>query len=197
MEELYKLIAYAVVFVVIIHYYRKKEKIKGLINAILFMGCLLAIFAFIQKMTWNGRLFWFYPINEGLQPFGPYINRNHFACYMEMAIPLGLGLILERFLSLHIPDRAPLRKKLGLAASSNAFPLIMVLSLAVLIMAAGLFFSLSRGAIIGFTGSVVVFMVIIGKRHSLKKKAGIIASAGLLILALLVTTTWSQGCGTI
>jgi O-antigen ligase len=60
-------------------------------------GLSLALFALVQHFTWNGRFYWIRPVSaEVTSPFGPFVNRNHFAGYMELLIPLPLAMIITR-----------------------------------------------------------------------------------------------------
>jgi O-antigen ligase len=191
-EELYKLLAYAAVFIVIINHYRTRDQVRAVIRAVLFIGCFLAVFAVVQKITWNGRLYWFYPISESLNPMGPYINRNHFAGYMEMAVPIGLGMLLYRASRLDVPAGLPLVKRVSAVLGSDDFPSVALLSLAVLIMSAALVMSLSRGGMIGFATSMIFFMAMTRSRRSLRKKTGVIVLAGLVIFIFVVLAGWSR-----
>jgi O-antigen ligase len=47
----------------------------------------LALFGLAQKATWNGRMYWVGPKVEDAFPFGPYVNFDHFAAVMELAVP--------------------------------------------------------------------------------------------------------------
>jgi O-antigen ligase len=67
-----------------------------------------------------------------------------------------------------------------------------LLSVAVLIMSGAIFLSLSRGAIIGFTASMLFFAGITRTRRSLRKKAGILALLGLLVFVVVVMASWSR-----
>ncbi|MBI5971491.1 MAG: hypothetical protein HY884_10105, partial [Deltaproteobacteria bacterium] len=93
MDGFFRLLSYAAVFFVVVNHYRSKRQIGRLFGAIIVIGIALMVFAVVQKMTWNGSLYWFYPLRPELSSrasriFGPYVNRNHFAGYMELAIPL-------------------------------------------------------------------------------------------------------------
>jgi O-antigen ligase len=191
-EELFKLIAYAAVFIVIINHYRTREQVRGLVRAIVMTGCLLAVFAVIQKLTWNGSLFWFYPVRETLHPVGPYINRNHFAGYMEMAIPLGLGLILDGATRIDSRGRLPPVKRISAILGSREFSSVVFLSLAVLFMAGALFMSLSRGGILGFGVAAFVFALLTRSKRSLRKRILALAFVGLAVLVLVVMTGWGR-----
>src|SRR5947209_5691790 len=62
---------------------------------IITFGFLLAIFGLIQYLTTDGtRVYWFRQLTQS-QAFGPFINRHHFAGYMELTIALPLGLLFS------------------------------------------------------------------------------------------------------
>ncbi len=196
-QELFKLLSYAAVFFVVISHYKTKEQVSGLARTIIYMGCFLAVFAVFQKITWNGRLFWFYPLREGLTSsmgsiWGPYINHNHFAGYMEMAIPLAIGFLLYEISRMGNLFHIPLSRRIARFLDSGDIVAMALLSLAVVTMSAALFMSLSRGGIIGFTVSMFFFLLITRTRRSLRKKTGIIALLGIVIFFVVVMASWDR-----
>jgi uncharacterized integral membrane protein len=73
------------------------QQLRSLANFLIIFGLVLAVFALIQHFTWEGRLFWFRPMTTaGSGLGGPFVNRNHFAGYMEMLIPIAVALALSR-----------------------------------------------------------------------------------------------------
>lgn len=195
--ELFKLLSYAAVFFVIINHYRTKEQMSAVVRTIIYIGVFIAVFAVVQKITWNGKLFWFYPLKAGVHSdmayiWGPYINHNHFAGYMEMAIPLGLGLLLYKASNIKTLPNITLSKKAAHLVNSGGLALMVLLALSVLTMSAALFLSLSRGGIIGFTVAMLFFIGITSTRRSLKKKAGIFALLGVVIFFVIMMASWSR-----
>src|SRR6185369_5734884 len=86
-----------VCFLVASNFFRGAERLRSLANFLIVFGLVLAMFALIQHFTWEGRLFWFRPMPAaGAGTGGPFVNRNHFAGYMEMLIPIPLALSLSR-----------------------------------------------------------------------------------------------------
>src|SRR3979490_1570316 len=60
-------------------------------------GFLSSIFGILQHLTFNGKLYWFREMRYGGIAFGPYVNRNHFAGFVELILPLALvPLVLGR-----------------------------------------------------------------------------------------------------
>ena len=62
-------------------------------EAIAVIGVLLALVGIIQKPLFTGKIYGFWTPLEGGRPFGPFVNRNHFAGWMLMALPVTLGLL--------------------------------------------------------------------------------------------------------
>jgi O-antigen ligase len=103
-------------------------------NFVVAFGLALAVFALIQHFTWNGNIYWVRPNAQGGTPFGPFVNRNHFAGYMEMIIPVPLAFVALR------AARSEARLFYAFAAA--------VMGLSVLV-------SLSRGGMISLVSSLV------------------------------------------
>lgn len=67
-------------------------RLRLLVRTIIIFGFLLAILGLIQSFTSPTRLLWMRELKEAL-PFGPFVNRHHFAGYMEMTLALPLGML--------------------------------------------------------------------------------------------------------
>ena len=70
--------------------FRTPEDWKGFVWFIMSFGFAVSLFGILQHLTFNGKLYWFRELRFGGIPFGPYVNRNHFAALAEMAIPAAL-----------------------------------------------------------------------------------------------------------
>lgn len=69
------------------------RRLRTLVRTITIFGFLLAMFGLTQSLTTDGtRVYWFRQLTQS-QAFGPFINRHHFAGYMELAIAIPLGLL--------------------------------------------------------------------------------------------------------
>ncbi|OHE24436.1 MAG: hypothetical protein A2Z43_03645 [Syntrophobacterales bacterium RBG_19FT_COMBO_59_10] len=195
-QELFKLFAYAAVFFVVVNHYTTKAQVNTLVKAILYMACFLVAFAVLQTITWNGRIFWLYPVDESLRSgwgiWGPYINRNHFAGYMEMAIPLGMGLLIYRASHVKTFPGDPLIRRIARFLASDTLVPFTLLFLLVLFMAASLFMTFSRGGIIGFAVSSLFFAWMTHSRRTLRNKKSLIALLAAVIFAAVVLAAWDR-----
>ena len=68
------------------------KRLRLLVRTIAVFGFFLAIFGLTQSFTSPDKLYWIRDMPQS-QAFGPFINRHHFAGYMELALALPLGLV--------------------------------------------------------------------------------------------------------
>ena len=115
---------------------------------IVLLGFSVAVFAVLQDLTFNGKLYWFREMRYGGMPYGPYVNRNHFAGLMELLIPMGLAMLA-------VPGVR--RQQMPLMALLAAMPV------------GALLLSASRGGIIGFGCEVIVLVILLWIRRGEKK----------------------------
>jgi O-antigen ligase len=151
------------------------HRLHLLVRTIMIFGFLLAIFGLTQSFTSPTKVYWMRELNQSTA-FGPFINRHHFAGYMELTISLPLGLLL--------------------AGSIDKEKRLLYLFLAGM-MGVALVMTASRGGIISLVAEIV-FLVIVtalwrkqGERRRvassrLKGLAMRVALAGALIVGLFM-----------
>src|SRR5581483_4138742 len=127
--ELLKLSALAVLFFVVVQAFETLGQWRSFAWFLLALGFAVSVFGILQHFTFNGKLYWFREMRYGGIPFGPYVNRNHFAGFVELIVPLGLSLLLLR------------------AEERDRLPLLGVLTV---VPIGALFLSASRGGIAAF-----------------------------------------------
>ncbi|GBE31847.1 MAG TPA: O-antigen ligase family protein [Nitrospirae bacterium] len=155
-----RMIIYIMLFMVAASLAGDRDAMFAFLKAIVIFGFLLSIFALVQKAAWNGKIYWFRELTHGGTPFGPFVNRNHFAGFMGMLVPFGLAL------GLHTRNRA------------KAFLYIFYS----VIMSFALFYSLSRGGVLSLIVSASLFMAVIIVRSA---TTGTRVVAGIFVLLLM------------
>ncbi len=68
------------------------HRLHLLVRTIMIFGFCLALFGLTQSFTSPTKVYWIRELNQSTA-FGPFINRHHFAGYMELTIALPLGLL--------------------------------------------------------------------------------------------------------
>jgi hypothetical protein len=89
-QEFQLLLAYLLIFFLVMQAFRTTEDWRTLVWFLMGFGFVVALFGILQHLTFNGKLYWFRPMRYGGIPFGPYVNRNHFAAFVELVLPVSL-----------------------------------------------------------------------------------------------------------
>jgi len=133
-------------------------------------GFLVSVFGILQHLTLNGKLYWVRELRYGGIPFGPYVNRNHFAGLMELLIPLALvPLVLGKVR----------RERLAVVALFAVMPIT------------ALFLSASRGGIVSFCVQFALLVYLLLRRRGLAKR--LLAVSAVLLAALMIVTWLGVG----
>ena len=71
------------------------QRLRILVRTITIFGFLLAMFGLTQSLISSPtRIYWFRELPQSTA-FGPFINRHHFAGYMELAMAIPMGLLFS------------------------------------------------------------------------------------------------------
>ncbi len=116
-------------------------------------GLVLSAICLAQDATGHGLMYWRWkPPFEVAYPFGPFINRNHYATWTVLAVPAVLGYLLAHgWVHTRATPRASWRATLGLFDARSLW-----LASAVVLMLVGLMASLSRSGMIGMASAFAV-----------------------------------------
>ena len=94
--ELLKWSAYGLLFFLTTESFRTEEQRGQFVWFLLGLGFAVSLFGIIQHFTFNGKIYWLVSLPAGAGPFGPFVDRDHFAGFVELIAPLGLALLLFR-----------------------------------------------------------------------------------------------------
>ncbi len=168
--ELLLLVSDLVLLFLAVQAFRTLQDWRGFVWFGMFFGFLISIFGILQHLTFNGKLYWFREMHYGGIPFGPYVNRNHFAGFVELILPLALvPLVLGRVRR----ERWP------------------VVGLFAVVPIGALFLSASRGGIVSFGVELAVLALVMILRRTAGKQ--LFAGAAVLLLALLMVSWLGVG----
>src|SRR6202171_1633130 len=92
--ELLKYTALLALFFLCVQSFRTLEHWHGFVWVLLILGFAVSVFAILQHFTFNGKLYWVRELRYGGIPFGPYVNRNHFAGLTELLILSWLCIVI-------------------------------------------------------------------------------------------------------
>jgi O-antigen ligase len=161
--ELTLLLADIVLLFLAAQVFRTVEDWRTFVWFIMIFGFIVAIFGILQQLTFNGKLYWFREMRYGGIPFGPYVNRNHFAGFIELVIPISLVPLV-----------------LGKVRRERWF----IVGIFALVPIGALFLCASRGGIISFAVQLGVLLLLILFRRSGSRH--VLAGGAVLLLAFLL-----------
>jgi len=164
--ELLKYSALLALFFLCVQSYRTRAHWRNFVWFLMSLGFAVSLFAILQHFTFNGKLYWVRELQYGGIPFGPYVNRNHFAGLVELLIPPGLAI---QILGAERRDQLPL------------------VTLFTLLPIGALFLAASRGGIISFVAEVGFLAILIIARRREKK---VLVAAALTITLAAILVSW-------
>lgn len=159
------LVAYLIVIFVMSQAFSRGAHWRGFLWFLMSFGFFVSLLGILQHLTFNGKLYWFRVMRYGGLPFGPYVNRNHFAGFAEMAIPVALvPLVLGKVR----------RERMVLVAIFAIVPMVA------LILAA------SRGGIVSFVVEMLLLFLLLLVRRA---PAKYVITGGVVVLCAVIAVS--------
>jgi len=166
--ELFRFGAYLIIFFLSVQAFRERADLKKLAWFLIFLCFGVSLFGIIQHFTSEGAIYWLRPLRAGGDPFGPYVNRNHFAGFVELTLPIGLAMLIFR------------------GVQRDVYPLVGLLAI---VPAGALILSGSRGGIVSFAFEIAVLWLLARRRQASERPQfvgiGIVALAAVALIAWL------------
>jgi O-antigen ligase len=164
--ELQLLTTYLIVVFLMSQSFSRKGHWRAFAWFVMTLGFFVSIFGILQSLTFNGKLYWFRVMRFGGLPFGPYVNRNHFAGFAEMVIPVALvPLVLGKVR----------RERLFLVALFAVVPIVALL------------LSASRGGIVSFVVQMVILFLLLLIRRVRSKY---VIVGGMVVVSAVMAVSW-------
>src|SRR5215470_13886541 len=165
-----------VYFAAVLVFTDSPHRLHLLVRTITIFGFFLAILGLTQSFSSPTKVLWMRQLDQSTA-FGPFINRHHFAGYMELTIALPLGLLFA-----------------GSVVKEKRIIYLFIAGL----MGVALVITASRGGIISLVAEIVFLVIVtaIWRRPSerrrlrrsgrLKRVTGRIAMTGALLFSLFL-----------
>ena len=178
---------YGLLFLAVLDGLHGRAEIRRLAAVIVTLGFAHALGGILWHYQSAGRAYW--EPTAGASSFGPYINRNHFACLMGMTVPLGIGFLLSighrRRDTPSDPDSTATPAAPEFVAERHSQRLLVGFVVAVMAGALGL--SLSRGGIVSTLVALSALAAALGARRLTRGHLWIAASA---VTGAMAFTIW-------
>lgn len=170
-EATVKMLSLAIYFLAALHTLRNSARRRNVLIVLAVFGFAVSVFAILQRLTYNGKMYWIRPVSPYIAPYGPYGNYNHFAGMVELILPLPLAYLL--FARINFEQR-----------------LLWLIS--VVLLAVALILSGSRGGILALGIELLAMMLIAvwarrqGVNPELNLTGNKMVAAGALAVVLLL-----------
>lgn len=167
--ELLKWAAFFVVFFLLPQAFRTRQDLWRLGWFVIALCFAVSLLAIIQHFTAGNELYWARGLKVPVQPFGPYINRNHFAGFVELTLPIGLALLILR------------------GARRDLF---LLLALLTIVPISAVVLSSSRGGIIGVVFEVGLLALLASWSRAARHRGRRGLALGAAALAAVALIAW-------
>jgi putative inorganic carbon (HCO3(-)) transporter len=180
-------LAGAIVFFWIARAQFDRGGVRQTVRAVAAIGFGLALLAVAQAATAGRLIYWTFPTDvEGPLPFGPFVNRNHFATWAIMAIPLCFWYLAARVgAERETPKHSTFRRRIVRAID----PRTAWLTAAGGAMLVALLLSLSRSGVFALGGAAAVTFLAARKRLERRQRRFVLQAAAVV---LVVGAIWAD-----
>ncbi|MGD0178987.1 MAG: O-antigen ligase family protein [Terriglobales bacterium] len=163
--ELLKLGAYLIVFFLSTQVFRERRDLTAVMWFLILLCFFVSLVGIVQHFTSDAKIYGFRQLTAGGDPFGPFVNRNHFAGFVELTLTAGLALMIFRGLR---RDMIPLT------------------GLLIIVPVGAMVLSGSRGGIVSFAFELAV-LALLARFRKAREAPGLMALAfvGFAALALV------------
>ena len=181
------LLSYFLIGFLIVKTITRRSQILRMFFVIYFMGIFEAVSGLLQLRGFNPYAPFFGKITGLEYVSGSFVNRNHFAGYLEMIIPVSLGLIFAQF-DLFSFSRMKWKEKLVRLSDRNV-SIALLLLFGMILMCLSLVFTRSRSAVFVLIFVFILFFFLIvwrsGQNKEQKKSIRIFLVSFFCIILLL------------
>ncbi len=180
--EIFRFVSYIAFYILTVQLLSDRERLKKTIFIVVIFASMVSLFGIIQHLLWNGKIYWIRETVIRSAPFGPYVNRNHYAGLMEMIFPIVVGLFL--FYKPRVSYRS-FREKMAEIFNLEGTNVYMLLGFSAVLIGTSIFLSISRSGIVSLCLSMIVFgSLVIFKGHNRKRGILVIIVCILIVLAV-------------
>jgi O-antigen ligase len=156
-QKTLEILSYFIIGWLVFRTITQKRQIYRLLYVLLAMGIFQAFYGLYELLNNNPRLLFYKKIHNLDSVTGTFVNRNHLSAYLEMIIPLAIGLVMARTDLFSFP-RISWRQRI-VRLSEKGLSINLLIGLGILLMAVAIVFAKSRSGVFVL---VIIFLLFFG-----------------------------------
>ncbi len=182
LQEFFRISCYSVFYILTIQLLSIDGRLKKTVFTVVGLAAAIAMLAIVQQVGSPDKIYWIRTVPENASPFGPWVNPNQFAGFMEMMSPLALGLFL--FYKPRVRSDETSRARIVGFFTMPGSNRHIFLGFSAILIALSVFVSLCRGGILTITLSAFVFMLLFNINRPKQGRAAILVIVGCVVMAV-------------
>jgi len=194
LERSLELLSYVLLGFLVLRTVKRQFQFRRIILTAMGVGVFEAFYGLFELYNKNPRILFYKKIYNLDSVTGTFVNRNHLSGYLEMIIPLAIGLIIAR-IGVFSLSGLKWREKI-LRFSEKGLTANILISLGIILMAVALVFSRSRAGVFILFFSFVLFLgmttISYGKSSDQKRWIGNFLRVVFIIILLIVVYVGTQ-----
>lgn len=184
LHEMLRVCSYCLIYILTIQLLSNPQKLKKTVSIVVLLAAAIAFLAIVQAVGSPDLIYWFRQVPDNASPFGPWINPNQFAGYIELMCPLAFGLFL--FYKPRVRGDESWREKFVSFFTVPGIHWHLFLGFGTVLMALSVFVSLCRGGMLSLIVSGVVFLFLVKLKFPARGRATFF----VIILCLFMAISW-------
>lgn len=174
-------LAYSLLFLLIISLFATRTRLLWLLGTLVVSGTLQAFYGTFMALSGFEWTLFGEPIRSGIAATGTFINRNHFAGYIELTLACGIGLMM----ALRSTERWSWVSAIELVMGPKAR-----LRLALVILVIALVMTRSRGGNVAFFAAMLLMSALFIVRNKDNRRRNILILLSLILIDTLVISQY-------
>jgi O-antigen ligase len=155
LQKALELLAYFLLIFLVVKTVTRRQQIQRILAVVIAMGICEALYGMFELYNKNPRILFYKKIYNLDSVTGTFVNRNHLSGYLEMIIPLAIGLIIAR-IDFFSSSTLSWREKL-LRLSERGLSTNLIVSVGIILMAMAIIFSKSRSGVFILIFTFILF----------------------------------------
>jgi len=181
-------LAVAAIFVVTVNVYRSAKQIERLLTIVVIVGAAVALLALAQIVTRTQKIYWLVDVPAMA---GTFVNRNHYCQFMNLSLGAALGLLLVRFRR-HLHGTPATLSSVVERISSQSFRPTWYLGGMIVLAAASVFLSLSRGGMVSLLVAWGMTVAVLGLRGRLRAYGWVMSALAVGAFACVLYVSFNS-----